>query len=248
MSRVRLYLTGEPAWESGERVARPADIAGRQGRLVFSMLGWKHGTPVPRDEIAEALWPSDLPGSWETTLSAVVSNLRKSLPDDLAIDHAVGCYQLTTPTDVWVDVEAAYGAVHEAEGAIRSGSLGAVYAWSGVATTITRRPFLAGEHGAWIESRRRELAALRIRALEAAIEFCVWNGEWGPATRYAEALLEIDPLREASYRRLMSTAAASGDRAAAARAYERCRRVLAEELGVLPHPDTESLYDEILGA
>ncbi len=248
MSRIRVYLTGEPAWESEDRVGRPAGVAGRQGRLVFAMLGWNHSTPVPRDEIAEALWPSDPPSSWETTLSAVVSNLRKSLPDELAIDHAVGCYQLSTPTDVWTDVEAAYGAVHEAEGAIRSGELSAVYAWSGVATTITRRPFLAGEQGAWIESRRRELAALRIRALDAAIEFCVWNGEWGPATRYAEALIEIDQLREASYRRLMSAAAASGDRAAAARAYERCRTVLAEELGVLPHPDTETLYDEILGA
>ena len=105
-------------------------------------------------------------------------------------------------------------------------------AWSGVATTITRRPFLAGEQGAWIEALRRELAALRIRALEAAIEFCVWNGEWGPAMRYAEALLDMDPLREASHRRLMSDAGA----------------VLAREPGVLPHPDTDSLYDEILGA
>jgi DNA-binding SARP family transcriptional activator len=212
------------------------------------VLAWRHGTPIPRDEIAEVLWPTDPPGSWETTLSAVVSNLRRGLGDQLTIEHAVGCYQLTTPSDVWVDVEAAYGAVHEAEGAIRSGDLDSVYAWSGVATTITRRPFLAGEHGAWIEARRRELGALRIRALEAAVEFCVWNGEWGPAMRYAEALLDMDPLREASYRRLMSAAAASGDRAAAARAYERCRVVLAEELGVLPHPDTEALYDEILGA
>ena len=248
MSQVRLYLTGEPAWESGDLVVRPADLAGRQGRLVFTMLAWKHDTPVPRDEIAEALWPSDPPGSWETTLSAVVSNLRKILPGDLVIDHAVGCYRLGTPTDVWVDVEAAYEAAHEAEGAIRSGNLSSVYAWSGVATTITRRPFLAGEYGAWIEARRRELAALRIRGLEAAIEFCVWNTEWGPATRYAEALIELDPLREASYRRLMSIASASGDRAAAARAYERCRTVLAEELGVLPHPETELLYDEILSA
>lgn len=248
MSRVRLYITGEPAWESGDLVVRPGDLAGRQGRLVFARLTWRHGTPVPRDEIAEMLWPSEPPGSWETTLSAVVSNLRKHLSDDLSIEHAVGCYQLGAPSDVWIDVDAAYGAVHEAEGAIRSGNLDAVYAWSGVATTITRRPFLAGEHGAWIEARRRELAALRIRALETAIEFCVWNGELGPATRYSEALIEIDPLREASYRRLMSAAAASGDRARAARAYERCRTVLAEELGVLPHPDTEALYDEILGA
>lgn len=248
MSAVRLYLTGDPAIETEAGVVRPGDIAGRQGRLVFALLAWRHESPVPRGEVAEVLWPVDPPGSWETTLSAVVSNLRKGLGSDIGIEHAVGCYQLDAPPHVWIDVEAAYRAVHEAEGAIRAGAMGPVYAWSGVATSITRRAFLAGEEGAWVEARRRELAALRIRGLEAAIEFCVWNAEWGPATRYAESLIEMDPLRESSYRTLMSAAAAAGDRSAAARAYERCRKVLAEELGILPHPDTEALFDEILRA
>jgi DNA-binding SARP family transcriptional activator len=66
--------------------------------------------------------------------------------------------------------------------------------------------------------------------------------------RYTESLLDLDALRESSYRRLMAVTAASGDRAGAAKAYERCRVTLAEELGVLPHPDTEALYDAILGA
>ncbi len=248
MSGVRLYLTGEPTIETESGVVRPADLAGRQGRLVFALLAWRHAGPVPRGEVAEVLWPHDPPGSWETTLSAVVSNLRKGLGNDVGIEHAIGCYQLQVPTDAWIDVEAAYGAVHEAEGAIRAGEMGPVYAWSGVATSITRRAFLAGEDGPWVEARRRELAALRIRGLEAAIEFCVWNAEWGPATRYAESLIEMDPLRESSYRKLMTAAAAAGDRAAAARAYERCRTVLGAELGILPHPETETLYDDILGA
>lgn len=245
---TRFYVTGEPAIESDELVIRPVDLSGRQGRLVFVALAWSHDIAVPRGDIAEILWPEDRPASWEATLAAVVSNVRKGLPPPLEIDHAVGCYQLRGAPETWVDVEAAYGAVHEAEGAIRLDDMASVYAWSGIATTITKRPFLAGESGPWVETRRRELAALRIRALDSAVEFCIWNGEWGPALRYTESLLDLDPLRESSYRHLMTAAAASGDRAGAARAYERCRMVLAEELGVLPHPDTEALYDEILNA
>lgn len=245
---IRFYITGEPAIESGGLVVRPVDLSGRQGRLVLVALAWNHDTAVPRGDIAEILWPVERPASWEATLAAVVSNVRKGLPATLEIDHAVGCYQLRVPPDTWVDVEAAYEAVHEAEGSIRLEDMVSVYAWSGVATTITKRPFLAGESGPWVEARRRELAALRIRALDSAIEFCIWNGEWGPALRYTESLLDLDPLRESSYRRLMTAAAASGDRAGAARAYERCRTMLAEELGVLPHPETEALYDEILRA
>ncbi len=245
---IRIYLTGEPLVETDESVVRPIDLSGRQGRLVLTALAWNHDDAVPRGDVAEILWPADRPPSWEATLAAVISNVRRGLPPPLEIEHATGCYRLRVPTDAWVDVEAAYGAAHAAEGAIRLDDMADVYAWTGVATAITKRPFLVGEDGPWVEARRRELTALRIRALDAAIEFCTWNDEWGPALRYIESLIDLDPLRESSYRRLMTVSAASGDRAGAARAYERCRAALAEELGVSPHAETEALYDHILEA
>ena len=249
MSSLRLYLTGEPMVEWGSNIVRGHMLGGRQGALVFTMLAWEHRRAVPRGELAEALWEREPPGSWETTLSAIVSNLRKGLSviEGVAVEHALGCYQLVLPANAWVDVEGAHGAVHQAEGAVRMGEMQSVYAWSGVASTITGRPFLAGEHTGWVESRRRELRSLRVRALECAIEFCIWNREWGPATRYAESLIGLDALREASYRLLMRVGSESGDRALAVRAYERCRVALAEALGVSPHADTESLFESVLG-
>jgi DNA-binding SARP family transcriptional activator len=38
-----------------------------------------------------------------------------------------------------------------------------------------------------------------------------------------------------------------GDRAEALRVYDRCRRLLAEELGADPSPPLEALYLELLG-
>jgi DNA-binding SARP family transcriptional activator len=57
----------------------------------------------------------------------------------------------------------------------------------------------------------------------------------------------IEPLREAGWRRLMALHAENGDRASALRVYERCRKTLAEELGVRPAPETEARYTELLG-
>jgi DNA-binding SARP family transcriptional activator len=45
----------------------------------------------------------------------------------------------------------------------------------------------------------------------------------------------------------MEANAAAGNRAEALRVYERCRRLLAEELGAFPSPETESIYRELLG-
>lgn len=58
--------------------------------------------------------------------------------------------------------------------------------------------------------------------------------------------MAVDPLREAGYQRLMRAQAAAGHRAEALRAYQACRRVLSEELGVDPSPETEALYLELL--
>jgi hypothetical protein len=60
--------------------------------------------------------------------------------------------------------------------------------------------------------------------------------------------IERDPLDEDAYQGLLAALAAAGDRAGGLRAYEQCRSMLVEELGVDPSPATEALYLELLGA
>ena len=58
----------------------------------------------------------------------------------------------------------------------------------------------------------------------------------------------LEPYREGGYRRLMQAHAAAGDSAEALRVYERCRRLLADELGAYPSAETESIYRDLLRA
>ena len=62
----------------------------------------------------------------------------------------------------------------------------------------------------------------------------------------AERLLQLDPLREGSYRLLMRLLAARGDRAAAVRVFHRCSEVLSRELDVRPSAETEAAYRDLL--
>ena len=50
---------------------------GRQGRLPFACLVAEQGRPVPRDELAEALWGEAPPATWEKALTVLVSKLRR---------------------------------------------------------------------------------------------------------------------------------------------------------------------------
>lgn len=243
----RLYLTGGTLVEHADGLIREDRLAGRQGRLVLTLLAWERHRAVSRDELSDLLWGDRPPASADAALAAVISNLRGAIGDaGLAISSSFGCYQLQLPPAGWVDVEAARQAVHEGEGAQRAGRMRDVYAWTGVATAITRRPLLPGEDGPWIEARRRDLLSWRVRALDLSVAFATWNGEHAAAVAHAETLVELDPLRELSHRGLISAHVAAGDRARALRAYERCRRILVEELGVDPSAETTALYASLL--
>jgi YVTN family beta-propeller protein len=165
-----------------------------------------------------------------------------------ALTSAFGCYQLTLPLGAWIDVDAAVDAVERAEAALVAGDPDDARSQATVAAALARRSFLPGEDGAWVEERRRDLRELLVRALECLRDASVAAGEFEAAVRYAEEVTELEPFREGGYRRLMQAHAFAGESAEALRVYERCRRLLADELGAYPSPETESIYRDLLRA
>ena len=248
---LRVYLSGRMTIERGDDLLDERDFPGRQGRLAFAYLAVRRGSAVPRDELAEALWPGTMPRSWEGALAAIVSNLRAllaraGLSRTDAIAQLSGCYRLHLPPETWIDTEAMISGIDRAEGALRAGAPGAAYGWAGVAATIARRPFLPGETGQWVEHERAAFHGILVRALDCFAQIYLRSGELTLAARASEEVLALEPFREVGYQQLMQAHLAMGNRAEALRTYERCRRLLAEELGVGPAPPIESLYLSIL--
>jgi DNA-binding SARP family transcriptional activator len=247
---LRIYLTSQVRIEHDEILIGERALPGRQGRVVLALLVAERDRPVTRDELAEELWLDTPPAAWEKAVMAVISKLRAALRrasiGDAALETSFGCYQLHLPADTWVDIEAAADAVHRAETALAAGDPRAAYPWAYVAYHVCRRPFLAGEDGPWVRRKRIQLREVHLRALDCTVECAAANGELAEAIQAAEDALAIEPFRETTYQRLMRVHAAAGNRAEALRAYQRCRAVLAEELGVPPTPETETVYTAIV--
>jgi DNA-binding SARP family transcriptional activator len=70
--------------------------------------------------------------------------------------------------------------------------------------------------------------------------------DYRAAIRYAQELLKIDPLNEATYSQLMDLYAQLGDRSRALRIYHRCLTVLREELGINPSAAIRERYEYLL--
>jgi DNA-binding SARP family transcriptional activator len=248
---LRLYLAGNVAIENGDVLVPERRLRGRQGRLTLAVLAWEHESAIPLEELAEVVWDGAPPGAWQTALRALVSKLRGVLDEAGAgatIEHAFGCYQFRLPPDAWVDVEAAAASIHEAEAALRAGDLPGAVGAALVANAIARRPFLAGDLGAWVERRRELLQQIRIRALEVRGRAALENQDPVGAATDAALVVELEPYRETAHVLLMEAHAAAGNTAQALAAYERLRTKLAEELGASPSPETESAFLDILRA
>ncbi len=250
---VRISLSGRVSIEANGASLDERSFGGRQGRLVFAYLLAAEGRPVPRDELADVLWGDAPPAKWEKALSVLVSKLRALLEDcgidsQAALRSAFGCYQLVLPAGAWLDVAAAREAANRAEAALDAGEVAAAREAAGEAAALARRTFLPGEDGFWVEEKRRELSEVLVRALECLADASLAAGDAREAVRRAEELVTLEPYREGGYRRLMQAHAAAGDSAEALRVYERCRRLLAEELGAYPSPETESIHRDLLRA
>ena len=70
-------------------------------------------------------------------------------------------------------------------------------------------------------------------------------GDLPAAIAHAKLRLALDPLHEPAHRDLMRLHARSGDRTAALRQYREAARLLDQELGVAPVPETRLLYEAI---
>jgi DNA-binding SARP family transcriptional activator/basic membrane lipoprotein Med (substrate-binding protein (PBP1-ABC) superfamily) len=250
---LKVFLAGRIAVEAEGVVIDERHFPGRQGRLLFAYLVAERGRPVPRDELANVLWGEAPPATWDKALSVLVSKLRGVLAESgidgaEALTAAFGCYQLELPEGAWVDVLAAGSDAKEAEGFLEADEPERAMSAAALAESVTRSPFLPGDDGPWVEEKRRELAEVRLRALAVLAEASLRVDRPAEAVRWAELAVAAEPFRESGYRRLMEAHVAAGDRGEALRVYERCRRLLAEELGAYPSPETESIYRSLLGA
>ena len=247
---VRVSLTERLSIEGGGVVVGDQRFP-RQGRLVFAYLLAADGKPVPKDELAEALWGDELPARWEKALTVLVSKLRALLNEcdvdgSTALTSAFGCYQLVLPPGSWIDIAAADEAANAAEQALAVGNAEAAVLNASTAESLAHGTFLPGEDAGWVSERRAELREILVRALECLAEANRMRGDPAAAVRAADELIVLEPFRESGYRLLMQAQSAAGNDAEALRTNERCRALLSEELGTYPSPETEAVYLEIL--
>jgi len=107
---------------------------------------------------------------------------------------------------------------------------------------------VGAEFAQWLEQQRARRRDRVGRSLVELAEMAEAAKDWDDALTHARELLALDPLNEAAHRRVMRLHYLAGDRAAALLAFDRCERVLKDEVGAKPSTETLALLATIEAA
>ena len=242
---TRVQLCGRLAIEIGG--LQLADrLRGRQVRLLLAYLLLNRHRQVGREELIGAVWPDSAPVSQDAALRTLLSRLRSALGASTLAGRDE--LMLELPEPVWVDLEAATAELQQAVLALERGDPRGAWALAQVPLNIANRGLLPGIQAAWLETSRRELEDVRLRALEVVGEAGLKMGgaQLTSVERAARALIDAEAYRESGYILLIQALAAHGNVAEAIRVFERLRTLLRDELGTAPSREAIALHEQLL--
>lgn len=246
MAQLKLLFLGPPRIELADE---PVVL---RRRKVLALLAYLAVTDAPhsRDELAELLYPGLDRDRAYADLRQSLSYLLDSIGQS-RVEKSTGSVSFTTREELFHDVAEFRRLLKNdrADGRRGAGRGGGLEK----AVRLYRGRFLAGfylkDSPAWEQWQAGQEDGLRREyadAVDRLVAVCRSSGDVEAAVQWAHAAADIDPLEEASQRRLMAVLAADGRRTEALRQYDRCRALLAESLDAEPDAETEALRGRIL--
>lgn len=230
-----------------------------KGRALLAYLALEADQLHRRERLASLLWPEASGSTGLTNLRITLHRLRQTL-DEVAPGVSERWLISTRhtlridPAGMRVDVDLfqrllAACTTHRHVAVTQCDECLARFAQ---AVELYRGELLAGlgladapDFEEWLLLRREALHQQLLAALGSLIHAYEQRGDQPQAHTYASRQMALDPYREEAHRQLMLILARRGLVTEALAQYERCRRLLLEELGVELAFETVALYDQI---
>jgi predicted ATPase/DNA-binding SARP family transcriptional activator len=245
---VRVDVLGEVGVVADDQAVTGLALGGRRARVALVALALA-GQQLPPDRLASIIWGDDLPATWQVALRGVIRGLRSACA---GLGGAGQQLIATTPSGyrladgVGVDTAEADQALRRCAELLAQGRHQAAIELADPVSRMSGNQLLPGEDADWLDPHRRSVDAVALRALDVVVEAAGALGEHDRAITAARRAVTADPLDERAHRALIAALNRSGDRAGAVQAFEQCRSVLADQLGIDPSTETVEVYLEAL--
>ena len=246
---IRIRLLGRFAVEHDGQEIALGSFGGRLARRLLRLLALRRGTLVPKDLIADALWPDDPPADPAGNIEVLVSRIRRAMGDRTLIRMGPGGYVLADGGRCRVDAEEFLAAVQAGRAALAARPGEALVSFRTALDIWGGEPLPEDTYADWAQADRRRLSLSYLEALDGAAAAALESAgavAAAEAASWAGQALAAEPLRESSVLLLVRALAAAGDQAAALAAFDEYRDRLAAETGLEPTPQARQVRQRIL--
>ncbi len=222
----------------------------RSGQAILRYLIAQPDYSASADTLMGVFWAEDSPEVARRKLQIAVSAARHSLNNGYSCDPGGGyilCknqfYQINSTVSIHSDVDE-FLSLWKA-GKQASASEATILYES--ACQLYSGPFLVEDiYSDWSFPRREQLHQIYLAMCRALANYYMEMSRYEEARKWTGAILKEDRCDEEAHRQLICIYSAEGRRSEALRQFQRCERILAEELGVSPMPETMQLLQNLL--
>ena len=243
MPNLQISLLGSPTIKKGQT---PIQIEFEKALALLAYLA-NTAEAQRRDTLATLLWPNVAQQKARGSLRHALVVLKKALGSSyfVADRQTIGLNwqaELSVDSHHFRQTLASLPATLDREGA----------ATLRQALDLYRNDFLTGfsirdsrNFDEWLLFETEHLRERYKRGLATLIDYDQAQQSWHTAIDYAQKLVALDSWHEPAHHKLITLYAQSGQKVKAARQYERCVQILADELGIEPTAGTQALYQTI---
>jgi DNA-binding SARP family transcriptional activator len=211
------------------------------------------GGRIPKEIIIDELWPEESPRVGEGNFKTTLQRLRKSLEPVIHKEFGSSYIHLHDNT-VFLDAELCHvdtdrfiSLIKMAEEKQKKGDGKEVLPFCAEALEIYKGDFLPEElYAPWPDKKREELKAKYMELLNKTAKLHEKQGSLKKAMDCYKKVIQVDPLIEESYQKLMTFYSNKGMYNEALRTYEDCKKALKRELKTEPDSTTTAIYRKVL--
>ena len=242
LGRFEILKNDQPLQAEGKAQRKPMALL-----KALVALG---GADVPEDKLIDIVWAESLDGDGQKVFDVTMHRLRKLLGHDAAVhvsDRRVSLNRELVWVDLWALERQLAAAIPHANATLPDPAQ--LDSAAAAILELYRGHLLEGEaDAAWLLPVRNCLNGRFQRFVIRLGEHWETVGQWSRAAGLYERGVELNPLAETFYCRLMVCLHAQGRRAEAIEVFRRCRQMLSVTLGVKPTETTEAVYRRLFDA
>ncbi len=223
----------------------------KRSRDIFCYIAASKNRRAEKDVLIDTFWSANELDTIEKNFHPTISHIRKALNSRQSFKQNFllfrdGAYQLNPELAYSIDTEEFENYISAAEKAKREKDPANLRLNLEAAHALYRGEFMAGVYDDWAEERRKYYAEQFARVLKGLAKLAFNEKNWSNALKFTGEILQTDPFREDVHRLVMKVFAAQGKPAAVKEQFDTLQKLLKNELGVAPAPETRRIFQELL--